>query len=74
VFESRKQGVVALGAFTLLYVLIYVLMRLEDLALLIGALVSFAAIAAVMYFTRRLDWYGTTVPAAASGTAPKEPA
>jgi inner membrane protein len=74
VFESRKQGFVALAAFTLLYVLIYVLMRLEDLALLIGALVSFAAIAAVMYFTRRLDWYGTSVPAAAAGPTPKEPA
>jgi inner membrane protein len=58
VFESRRQGLVALGAFSLLYALIYVLMRLEDLALLIGALASFAAIAAVMYFTRRIDWYG----------------
>ena len=62
VFESRKQGLVALGAFTLLYGLIYVLMRLEDLALLIGALASFAAIAAVMYFTRRIDWYGAPTP------------
>jgi inner membrane protein len=64
VFESRKQGFVALGAFSLLYALIYVLMRLEDLALLVGALASFAAIAAVMYFTRRIDWYGATQPPA----------
>jgi inner membrane protein involved in colicin E2 resistance len=41
-----------------LYGLIYVLMRLEDYALLVGAFSSFAAIAAVMYFTRKLDWYG----------------
>lgn len=58
VFESRRQGVIALVSFTLLYTLIYVLMRLEDFALLIGALTSFAAIAAVMYFTRGIDWYG----------------
>lgn len=58
VFESRRQGWVALVAFTALYALIYVLMRLEDWALLVGALTSFGAIAAVMYFTRRLDWYG----------------
>jgi inner membrane protein len=58
VFESRKQGWVAFVAFTLLYALIYILMRLEDWALLVGAVTSFAAIAAVMYFTRRLDWYG----------------
>ena len=50
----------ALVAFTFLYGLIYVLMRLEDYALLVGALASFAAIFAVMYFTRKLDWYGIT--------------
>lgn len=59
-FDSRAQGVRALIAFTFLYGLIYVLMRLEDYALLVGALTSFAAIAAVMYFTRRIDWYGFT--------------
>jgi inner membrane protein len=58
VFESRRQGVIALVAFTALYALIYVLMRLEDFALLVGALTSFAAIAAVMYFTRGINWYG----------------
>ncbi len=60
VFESRKQGFIALAAFSLLYALIYVLMRLEDFALLVGATASFAAIAAVMYFTRGIDWYGST--------------
>jgi len=60
VFESRRQGVIALAAFSALYSLIYVLMRLEDFALLVGALTSFAAIAAVMYFTRGIDWYGVT--------------
>ena len=59
-FDSRRQGVRALVAFTFLYGLIYVLMRLEDYALLVGALASFAAIFAVMYFTRKLDWYGIT--------------
>ena len=48
----------ALVAFAFLYGLIYVLMRLEDYALLVGALASFAAIAAVMWFTRNIDWYG----------------
>lgn len=57
-FDSRAQGIRALVAFTFLYGLIYVLMRLEDYALLVGALSSFAAIAAVMYFTRKIDWYG----------------
>jgi inner membrane protein len=58
VFESRAQGVRALACFSGLYGLIYVLMRLEDYALLVGAAASFVAIALVMYLTRRVDWYG----------------
>lgn len=57
-FDSRTQGLRALVAFTFLYGLIYVLMRLEDYALLVGAFSAFAALAAVMYFTRKVDWYG----------------
>ena len=57
-FDSRTQGVRALVAFTFLYGLIYVLMRLEDYAMLVGAFSAFAALAAVMYFTRKVDWYG----------------
>ena len=57
-FKSRGQGIRALVAFTFLYGLLYVLMRLEDYALLAGALASIPAIAAVMWFTRNIDWYG----------------
>jgi inner membrane protein len=73
VFESRRQGVVALAAFTLLYGLIYILMRLEDLALLVGAFASFAAIAAVMFVTRRLDWYGANAVDTPPTPAAKDP-
>lgn len=66
VFESRVQGLAALASFSVLYGLIYGLMRLEDLALLIGAVASFVAIAAVMFFTRRVDWYGSAAPAPAA--------
>ena len=59
VFASRRQGMRALVVFSLLYVLIYLLLRLEDDALLIGAISSFLAVAAAMYFTRRIDWYSS---------------
>ncbi len=59
VFCSRLQGIRALVSFTLLYVLIYMLLRLEDNALLVGAIASFLAVAAVMYFTREIDWYSS---------------
>ena len=57
VFSSRVQGIRALMVFTLLYVLIYLMLRLEDNALLVGAIASFIAVAAAMYFTRGIDWY-----------------
>jgi inner membrane protein len=59
VFRSRMQGARALAVFSLLYVFIYLLLRLEDNALLVGSIASFLAIAAVMYFTRGIDWYSS---------------
>lgn len=75
VFSSRVQGVRALAIFSLLYALIYLLLRLEDNALLVGAITSFLAVAAAMYFTRRIDWYGSLpVPGiTAQQTAPEVP-
>jgi inner membrane protein len=66
VFGSRAAMAKAFVVFSALYALIYVLMRLEDYALLVGSLASFAAIAGTMYMTRKLDWYGV------GRTAPKE--
>ena len=59
VFASRLQGIRALAIFSLLYVLIYLLLRLEDNALLVGAIASFLALTAAMYFTRGIDWYSS---------------
>lgn len=64
VFASWMQGMRAFAIFLPLYSLIYILLRLKDYALLVGAVASFAAVAAAMYFTRNIDWYGS---AAASG-------
>ncbi len=70
IFSSRTQGAKALAVFTLLYALIYLLLRLEDNALLIGAIASFTAVAAAMYFTRQIDWYGSLPVAASAGQGP----
>lgn len=63
VFASRVQGRRALASFTLLYAVTYLLLRAEDDALLVGAMASFLAVAATMYLTRRIDWYGPTARA-----------
>jgi inner membrane protein len=57
VFSSRAQGTRALIIFSALYSLMYLLLRLEDNALLVGAIASFLAVAARMYLTRGIDWY-----------------
>ncbi|WP_419804335.1 cell envelope integrity protein CreD [Terriglobus sp.] len=72
VFGSARQRWRALGIFSALYAAIYGLLRMEDNALLLGAVGSFLAIAAAMYWTRRLDWYGgndqkSAAPAVSAG-------
>lgn len=57
VFSSVREGVRALIAFTLLYTTIFFLLRAEDAALLIGAIVSFLMVTAALYLTRKIDWY-----------------
>lgn len=64
IFSSRLQGTRAGAVFSSLYLLIYGLLRLEDNALLAGAIASFLAIAAAMYFTRNIDWYGSLLAGA----------
>jgi inner membrane protein len=59
IFASRVQAFRAFAVFSLLYTLIYLLLRLEDNALLVGAIASFLAVAGVMYFTRSIDSYGS---------------
>ena len=38
--------------------MLYILLSLEAFSLLIGSLLLFAALAGVMYATRRIDWGG----------------
>ena len=72
IFASRMQGLKALGVFASLYALIYMLLRLEDNALLVGAIASFAAVAVAMYFTRSIDWY-SSLPGSGSEAPPPPP-
>jgi inner membrane protein len=47
------MGVILLG----LYIYLYVLLHLQDYALLFGAIGLFLVLAVVMYITRNIDWY-----------------
>ena len=50
-------GVLFGAAMALLYGLMYVLLQREQTALVIGSVGLFTAVAAVMWLTRRVDWY-----------------
>lgn len=55
--RSSMRGAVAGCAMSGVYALLYALVLSEDYALLLGAIVLFVALAAVMLVTRRIDWY-----------------
>lgn len=56
--QSARSGLVMAALFAVLYGLLYLILRLEDYALLAGAVLGFAALTAVMFATLRVDWSG----------------
>lgn len=58
VLRSRKRGGIVAALLTGLYGTLYILLSLEAYSLLIGAGLLFAALAAIMYLTRNIDWGG----------------
>ena len=57
-FKASRYRVQALVVFSTVYGLIYLLMRLEDFALLAGSIAAFIGLTAGMWLTRNIEWYG----------------
>ena len=57
VLRSHARGWGFAGGLTLLYAALYGLLVSEDNALVLGSLMLFAILAAIMLATRRIDWY-----------------
>lgn len=55
--RSARRGAIAGGVMSLVYGLLYMLVLSEDYSLLLGSIILFVALAAVMLATRRVDWY-----------------
>lgn len=62
-FKSWKVASVFAGAIGSIYGFIFVLIRLEDTALLVGSIGLFCILALAMYASRKINWYGASVPA-----------
>lgn len=54
---SKKMGRALFGILTILYGYLFITLQLEDYALLFGSLGLFTTLSAVMYLTRKVDWY-----------------
>ena len=57
ILGSLKMSLFIAGLLSLLYIFIFVIIQLEDLALLIGSIGVFIILGLVMYFSRKIDWY-----------------
>jgi inner membrane protein len=64
IVKGARHGVSMAATLAGLYGYLYLLLRLEDYALLAGSLGLFAMLATVMYLTRRVDWYDLRLGAA----------
>ena len=65
--RAHRRGAVAGGAMALVYGILYALVISEDYALLMGAIVLFAILGAVMLATRHVDWYTSQVEGETTG-------
>ena len=55
--QNVKFSIVITLLLSILYAFLYTLLRLQDLALLLGSLGLFIIVALIMYATRNVDWY-----------------
>lgn len=56
ILKNKKFPLFIAAALIVLYSFIYVIIQLEDYALLVGSIGLFLILAAVMYFSRKIDW------------------
>jgi len=56
--RNRKLTVMVFGILIVLYGFFYSILQLQDYALLMGSLGLLMILAAIMYLTRNVDWYG----------------
>jgi inner membrane protein len=57
ILKNRPVTMMVGGTLVMLYSYLYILLQLEDYALLMGSIGLFLVLSAVMYLTRKIDWY-----------------
>ncbi|GAA4443483.1 hypothetical protein GCM10023188_44310 [Pontibacter saemangeumensis] len=64
--RSPKLTMLISGILTVLYTFIFVIIQLQDYALLIGSVGIFIILGLVMYFSRKIDWYNLNLESKAA--------
>jgi inner membrane protein len=54
--KNKKAAILFTIILTVFYVFIFVIIQLEDLALLIGSIALFIIVSVLMYFSRKINW------------------
>ncbi len=57
-FNTWKVALLFGGLLTMLYGFIFILIQLQDNALLFGSIGLFILLAIIMYYSRKIEWYG----------------
>lgn len=57
VFKNRKFSIMLSSILCIMYTFIYIIIQMEDFALLSGSIGLFIILASTMYYSRKIDWY-----------------
>lgn len=61
IMKSGKLAGLMASLLLLVYSFIFVIIQLQDLALLIGSIGIFILLAVIMYYSRKIDWYNLNI-------------
>lgn len=67
VFAGLSRALVAAASFVCLYSVLYLILQLEDFALVAGTVLGFVILTGVLFGTRKLDWSGLNASGTRSG-------
>ncbi|MCC8153084.1 MAG: cell envelope integrity protein CreD, partial [Tannerellaceae bacterium] len=62
IFKNKTQTGILVTILVILYLFLYVVLQLEDIALLIGSIGLFIILAGIMYFSRKINWHKPIQP------------
>jgi inner membrane protein len=57
IYQSKQISIIVTGMLMMFYGFMYVILQLQDYSLLIGTIALFIILAAIMFFTRKINWF-----------------